>query len=36
MELEIKDDLGNKYVGEGNGGISIVVELYKSSWSFIF
>ena len=36
MELEIKDDLGNKYAGEGNGGTSTVAEPHKSSWSSTF
>lgn len=36
VELEIKDDLGNKYAGEGNGGTSTVAEPHKSSWSAIF
>lgn len=36
MELEIKDDLGNKYAGEGNGGTSTVAEPHKSSWSATF
>ncbi|KZD29804.1 DUF4179 domain-containing protein [Bacillus cereus] len=36
VELEIKDDLGNKYAGEGNGGTSTVAEPHKSSWSATF
>ncbi|MED3123086.1 DUF4179 domain-containing protein [Bacillus wiedmannii] len=36
VELEIKDDLGNKYAGEGNGGTSTVAEPHKSSWSSTF
>ncbi|MDZ5609795.1 DUF4179 domain-containing protein [Bacillus pseudomycoides] len=36
VELEIKDDLGNRYVGEGNGGTSTVAEPHKSSWSATF
>ncbi|QBP91968.1 DUF4179 domain-containing protein [Bacillus mycoides] len=36
VELEIKDDLGNKYAGEGNGGTSTVAEPHKSSWSDTF
>ncbi|MCU5000371.1 DUF4179 domain-containing protein [Bacillus tropicus] len=36
VELEIKDDLGNKYVGQGNGGTGTVAEPYKSSWSATF
>lgn len=36
MELEIKDDLGNKYAGEGNGGTSTEAEPHKSSWSATF
>ncbi|TPV46602.1 DUF4179 domain-containing protein [Bacillus dicomae] len=36
VELEIKDDLGNKYAGEGNGGTSTVAEPHKSSWSTTF
>ncbi|MEY8346806.1 DUF4179 domain-containing protein [Bacillus cereus] len=36
IELEIKDDLGNRYVGEGNGGTSTVAEPHKSSWSATF
>ncbi|PEY32288.1 anti-sigma factor [Bacillus cereus] len=35
VELEIKDDLGNRYAGEGNGG-SIDIEQNKSSWSATF
>ncbi|PEM04431.1 anti-sigma factor [Bacillus cereus] len=36
VELEIKDDLGNHYTGEGNGGSSTVAEPHKSSWSATF
>ncbi len=36
VELEIKDDLGNHYAGEGNGGSSTVAEPHKSSWSATF
>ncbi|RKF51606.1 anti-sigma factor [Bacillus wiedmannii] len=36
VELELKDDLGNKYAGEGNGGTSTVAEPHKSSWSATF
>ncbi|VXC40555.1 ECF-type sigma factor negative effector [Bacillus mycoides] len=36
VELEIKDDLGNKYAGEGNGGTGTVAEPHKSSWSATF
>ncbi|WP_144507447.1 DUF4179 domain-containing protein [Bacillus thuringiensis] len=36
VELKIKDDLGNKYAGEGNGGTSTVAEPHKSSWSATF
>ena len=36
VELEIKDDLGNRYAGQGNGGSSTVAEPYKSSWSATF
>ncbi|HHT7239434.1 MULTISPECIES: DUF4179 domain-containing protein [Bacillus] len=36
VELEIKDDLGNRYAGEGNGGSSTVAEPHKSSWSATF
>ncbi|WP_243521486.1 DUF4179 domain-containing protein [Bacillus pseudomycoides] len=35
VELEIKDDLGNRYAGEGNGG-SIDIEQNKSNWSATF
>ncbi|MCZ6925552.1 MAG: sigma-70 family RNA polymerase sigma factor, partial [Rickettsia endosymbiont of Ixodes persulcatus] len=36
VELEIKDDIGNKYAGKGNGGSSKVAEPHKSSWSATF
>ncbi|PHB40631.1 DUF4179 domain-containing protein [Bacillus pseudomycoides] len=36
VELEIKDDLGNQYVGEGNGGMSTDAEPNKSHWSTTF
>ncbi|KEK24672.1 DUF4179 domain-containing protein [Bacillus gaemokensis] len=36
VELEIKDDLGNHYAGEGNGGTSTAAEPYKSHWSTTF
>ena len=36
VELEIKDDLGNQYAGEGNGGTGTVAEPHKSSWSTTF
>lgn len=36
VELEIKDDLGNRYAGEGNGGTGTVAEPHKSSWSATF
>ena len=35
VDLEIKDDLGNSYSGEGNGG-SGDSEGYKMSWSKTF
>lgn len=36
VELEIKDDLGNQYAGEGNGGTSTDAEPNKSHWSATF
>ncbi|MFU2030459.1 anti-sigma factor [Bacillus wiedmannii] len=36
VELEIKDDIGNQYAGEGNGGTATVAEPHKSSWSSTF
>ncbi|PFK43895.1 anti-sigma factor [Bacillus cereus] len=36
VELKIKDDLGNHYDGEGNGGSSTEAEPHKSSWSATF
>ncbi|MDZ4479027.1 DUF4179 domain-containing protein [Bacillus cereus] len=36
VELEIKDNLGNRYAGQGNGGSSTVAEPHKSSWSATF
>ncbi|WP_459501399.1 DUF4179 domain-containing protein [Bacillus sp. C1] len=36
VELEVRDDLGNQYAGEGNGGTSTEAEPNKSQWSTTF